>query len=88
MRLSDEEWSQVTSRAAEAGLALGAWIGEVVVEASAGHRVSALLPDLLRLHSDVLRIDDLSPAGELRGLVRRLEVAVDAVVAEIERGRQ
>ena len=88
VRFSDEEWSQVTGRAELANLAVGAWIGHIAVEVAAGHLASHGLPDLLRLHGDVLRMQSLAPRDELGALLRRLDAAVDAVVAEIERGQQ
>lgn len=88
MRFSDEEWERVTKRAAMAELAVGAWIGQVSVEAAEGRGSAAGLPDLLCLHTDVQRLQSVAAADELAALVRRLDVAVDAVVAEIERGRR
>lgn len=93
MRFSDEEWELVAGRAGDAGLAIGAWIGQIAVEGAAGHVGSVDLPDLIRLHADILRVEDLLGDDEsdrpvLRELIDRLDAAVDAVVAEIEGGRR
>ncbi len=94
VRFSDEEWGQITGRAGEADLAVGAWIGQVAVEAATGRVAPVGLPDLLRLHSDVLRVQSAAPAEHnvptlmLRDLVERLDEAIDAVVAEIERSQR
>ncbi len=89
MRFSDEEWGLVNDRAADAGLAIGAWIGQIAVDGATGHVGSVALPDLIRLHADVLRVEGLVLDDEpdrpvLRELVDRLDAAVDAVVSEIE----
>ena len=88
MRFSDEEWELVTARASDSGLAIGAWIGQLAVDGATGHVGSVDLPDLIRLHADVLRVESLQPdeldRSVLQDLIDRLDTAVDAVVAEIE----
>lgn len=93
VRFSDEEWDLVIGRAGDAGLAVGAWIGQIAVDGATGHVGSVRLPDLIRLHADVLRVEGLLCPDEpgrsvLDKLVERLDAAVDAVVVEIEGRRR
>jgi len=56
-----------------------------------GHVGSVGLPDLLRLHCDVVRLEQATLSADdaaIRGLMQRLDAAVDAVVAELDRGRR
>jgi hypothetical protein len=82
----------VRERATLAGLAVGAWIGQMAIEAAEGSaRSSVELPDLLRLHADVALVAHLSDSGEacseqVRHLLARLDAAIDLAVAELERG--
>ena len=84
----------VDERAALAGLAVGAWIGAAAVDvAGAGGLGTLGLPDLLRLHADVVSLERAAATGGVGhdavvALLGRLDVAVDAVVAEIERSRR
>jgi hypothetical protein len=92
VRFSDAELVLVQERAALAGLAVGAWIGQTVLDvAQRGDVVSLGLPDLLRLHADVVLVKRAASAGgvvgaEVGGLLARLDAVVDVVVAEFERG--
>jgi len=93
VRFSDVELALVAERAELAGLAVGAWIGATAVEAARAGGGSVGLPDLLRLHADVASVG--SAAGvvgvgrdQVVVLLARLDAAVDAVVAEIERSRR
>lgn len=94
VRFSDEELVLVRERATLAGLAVGAWIGQLVLGAAQdGPGPAAGLPDLLRLHVDVVLAERAAVAGgvghaEVAGLLARLDAAIDAVVAELERGRR
>ncbi|MDN5914211.1 MAG: hypothetical protein L0I76_03740 [Pseudonocardia sp.] len=94
MRFSAEEFDAVRTRARLAGLAVGAWVGQVAMDA-AGRRdsASAGLPDLLRLHADVVLTRQVAAASALEtarveALLRRLDAVIDAVTAEFERGRR
>jgi hypothetical protein len=77
-------------------LAVGAWIGQTVLDAAAGRGASAASPlDLLRLHADVVLLGQTAAAGDVaveehvRVLLVRLDAAVDVVVGElVERGRR
>ncbi|MDN5919518.1 MAG: hypothetical protein L0I76_31205 [Pseudonocardia sp.] len=94
VRFSTEELDAVRSRAALAGLAVGAWLGQTAMDAAAGRDgASAGLPDLLRLHSDVVRTQQSAAASgvemaRVEGLLVRLDAVIDAVTAEFERGRR
>ena len=74
------ELDVVRDRAALAGMALGAWIGQVAVDA-AGGRQQGQLRDLLRLHADVLALVGEGPDEARRALLVRLESAIDELVA-------
>jgi hypothetical protein len=94
VRFSDAELSAVRERAALAGLAVGAWIGQTVLEvARRGEAPPAELPDLLRLHADAVLVQqaatgDVGADEEVRRLLARLDAVIDVVVAEFERGRR
>lgn len=92
MRFSDAELDLVGDAAGLAGLAVGAWIGATSVEVARSGGLAVGLPDLLRLHADILMVDRAAAqAGmrtvELLALLPRLDAAVDAVVGEIGRAR-
>jgi hypothetical protein len=92
VRFSDAELVVVRERAGLAGLAVGAWIGQTAIEAAErGTSTSAGLPDLLRLHADVVLIAHLSGADvavseSVGHLLARLDAAIDLAVSAIERG--
>jgi hypothetical protein len=94
LRFSDAELVLVQERAALAGLAVGAWIGQTVLDvAQRGDVVSLRLPDLLRLHADVVLVERAASAGgvvdaQVGHLLARLDAVVDVVVAELDRGRR
>ncbi len=93
VRFSDAELVVVRERAALNGLAVGAWIGQTVSTSRAGRRPPLGLPDLVRLHADVVGLERAALAGgvaaaQVAHLLARLDVAVDAVVAEFERRRR
>ncbi|TQM11006.1 hypothetical protein FB558_3536 [Pseudonocardia kunmingensis] len=95
MRFSDAELVLVQERAALAGLAVGAWIGQTVLDvAQRGDVVVSLgLPDLLRLHADVVLVERAASAGgvvdaQVGRLLARLDAVVDVVVAELDRARR
>lgn len=92
VRFSDAELELVGQTAALAGFAVGAWIGGTALEVARSGGLAVGLPDLLRLHADVLvvqRAADRAAVGrvELLALVQRLEAAVDAMVADVGRKR-
>lgn len=84
----------VRERAALAGLAVGAWVGQTVLGvATCGSDVVVGLPDLLRLHADAVSVERAARAAGARHanvaqILVRLDAAVDAVVAELDRPRQ
>ncbi|MHA6632096.1 hypothetical protein ACU61A_42265 [Pseudonocardia sichuanensis] len=94
VRFSESELLVVRERAALAGLAVGAWIGQTVLEvARRGEAPPAELPDLLRLHADAVLVQqsgtgDVRADEEVRRLLARLDAVVDVVVAEFDRGRR
>lgn len=68
-------------RADLAGMAVGAWVGEVAVGAAEG----VGLVDLLRLHADVVAAGEAGvAAADVARLLKRLDEAVDVVVAAAE----
>lgn len=90
VRFSDAELDLVCETAALAGLAVGAWIGATAVEKARSGGLTVGLPDLLRLHADVLVLERAAArAGvgqaEVLELLERLDAAVDAVVGEVGR---
>jgi hypothetical protein len=91
VRFTEAEFVVVRERAAWAGLAVGAWIGATVVaDARCEGPVTVDLPDLLRLHADVVAVRERADGAgkdELAVLLCRLDVVIDAVVAEVERQR-
>ncbi|MGD9990526.1 hypothetical protein [Pseudonocardia sp.] len=93
MRFSESELRAVRERAALAGLAVGAWIGETVLNVARRGEVSVVeLPDLLRLHADVVQLQqaatgDVGTDQQIRRLLTRLDAVIDVVTAEFERGR-
>ncbi|TQM09819.1 hypothetical protein [Pseudonocardia kunmingensis] len=93
VRFSESELLVVRERAALAGLAVGAWIGETVLDVARRGEVSSVeLPDLLRLHADAVLVQqtatgDVRADEEVRRLLARLDAVVDVVVAQFERGR-
>lgn len=57
VRFTEEEFAAVRVRAELAGLAVGAWIGQTALDATTGSQHGVVgLPDLLRLHADVLLV--------------------------------
>lgn len=94
MRFSAEELDAVRARATLGGFAVGAWIGQAAMDATDGcDSVSAGLPDLLRLHADVVRTQQMAAASgvemaRIEGLLLRLDAVIDVVTAEFERGRR
>ena len=94
MRFSAEELDAVRARAALAGFAVGAWIGQAAVDTAGGRgSVAAGLPDLLRLHADVVRTQQMAAASgvemaRVEGLLLRLDAVIDVVTSEFERGRR
>lgn len=87
LRFSDAEFDVVRRRAALAGLAVGAWIGQTAIDAAErGENVRLDLPDLLRLHADVVLFEraasERADLGEqVLRLLARLDSVVDVVVA-------
>lgn len=94
MRFSDTELALARERAALAGLALGAWIGQTAIGVALHGSETVLgLPDLLRLHADVVAVERAARAtgagfDEVAELLGRLDAAVDAVVVELDRARR
>lgn len=94
VRFSDAELIVVRERAALAGLAMGAWVGQTVLGvATCGSAAAVGLPDLLRLHADAVSVERAARAAGTRHedvaeLLVRLDAAVDAVVAGLDRPRR
>lgn len=94
VRFSEAELVLVQERAALAGLAVGAWIGQTVLDVAQGGDVMSLgLPDPLRLRADVLLVERAASAdgvvdAEVGRLLAQLDAVLDAVVAEFERDRR
>lgn len=94
VRFSDAELVVVRERAALAGLAVGAWVGQTVLGvATWGSEPVVGLPDLLRLHADAVSVERAARAGgarhaDVEEILVRLDAAVDAVVAELDRPRR
>lgn len=94
MRFSADELDAVRARATLAGFAVGAWIGQAAMDATGGRdAASAGLPDLLRLHADVVRAQQMAAASgvemaRVEGLLFRLDAVIDVVTSEFERGRR
>ncbi|MHA6783977.1 hypothetical protein ACVGOW_23730 [Pseudonocardia saturnea] len=94
VRFSEAELVLVRDRAAGAGLAVGAWIGETVLGVAArGAENPVGLLDLVRLHADVVAIERATRAtctrpGDVAEMLVRLDVAIDAVVAASDRARR
>ncbi|QJY47775.1 hypothetical protein [Pseudonocardia broussonetiae] len=87
VRFSDAELAVVRERAAAAGLAVGAWIGETVLDtAEPGSGSVWALPDLLRLHADVVAVQRAGAVGDgrLEALLVRLEAVVEVAAVEFE----
>lgn len=97
VRFTEEEFAAVRARAELAGLAVGAWIGQTALDAAGDSQRSAVgLPDLLRLHADVLLVAQRLGDGQLEDagadvdhaggrewvaeLLERLDGVIDAVV--------
>jgi hypothetical protein len=90
VRFSDAELVVVRERAASAGLAVGAWIGQTVLDdARPGSGSVWALPDLLRLHADVVAVERASVVdrGRLDEMLVRLEAVVEVAAAEFEAHR-
>ncbi|QJY49027.1 hypothetical protein [Pseudonocardia broussonetiae] len=90
VRFSDAELAVVRERAASAGLAVGAWIGQTVLDtAEQGSGSVWALPDLLRLHADVVAVQRAGAVedGRLDALLVRLEAVVEVAAAEFEARR-
>ncbi|MBW0119159.1 hypothetical protein [Pseudonocardia abyssalis] len=94
VRFSDAELVLVRDRAAVAGLAVGAWIGESVLGvATRGADNSVGLLDLVRLHADVVAIERAARSSctrpeDVAEMLVRLDAAIDAVVAASDRSRR
>ncbi|WP_219420597.1 hypothetical protein [Pseudonocardia nigra] len=95
VRFSHAEYALVSQRAALAGLAVGAWIGEIAVDAATDGDGGAIgLPDLLRLHADVLMVErvafatDVAGAPGVAGLLARLDAVIDVLVAQARRSTE
>jgi hypothetical protein len=94
VRFSDAELVLAQERAALAGLAVGAWIGQTAIGVALhGSETVHGLPDLLRLHADVVAVERAARAtgaecDEVAELLGRLDAAVDAVVVELDRARR
>ncbi|MBW0108395.1 hypothetical protein I4I84_06545 [Pseudonocardia sp. KRD-182] len=92
--MSDAELVVVRERAALAGLAVGAWVGQTVLAVAMGGSDAVVgLPDLLRLHADAVSVERAARAGGARPedvmeMLVRLDAAVDAVVAELGRAHR
>jgi hypothetical protein len=90
VRFSDAELAMVQERAESAGLAVGAWIGQTVLDdAGRGSGSVRVLPDLLRLHADLVAVARSSSVdhGRLDELLIRLESVVQTAAAEFEARR-
>ena len=90
VRFSDDEMEAVRARAALAGSAVGAWIGHAAVLAASGGMAPPVgLPDLLRLHADVVLLQRVGETTDERvaEMLARLDAVIDVVVAEMGRGR-
>lgn len=81
VRFSDAEFDAVGAAAANGGVATGAWIGDVAVRAAGVGRPGEL-GSLLRLHADVVQFA-AHGGGDVGELLRRLDAAVEAVVASL-----
>ncbi len=87
VRFSDAEIDVVRERAALAGMAVGAWIGHLALAGAHGAERQGVvgLPELLRLHADVVLVgravggDD--HGEQVAGLLARLDAAIDVVVS-------
>ena len=87
VRFSDAELTLVGERADLAGLAVGAWIGATVLDVARAGGPSVTLPDLLRLHADVLTVERATTrVGVGRGEVLALLVRLDTVVDQLMHG--
>jgi len=93
VRFSSAELGLVRDCAALADLAVGAWVGQVAIDAAEGGTGASIgLPDLLRLHADVALAGQMAGSAGVEAaervacLLARLDVAIDLVVAELERG--
>lgn len=87
VRFSEAELEVIRERAALAGLAVGAWIGETVLGvATRGADATVGLLDLLRLHADVVAVAGVAGTrhADVAKLLVRLDTAIDAVVAAVE----
>jgi hypothetical protein len=90
VRFSDAELAVVRERAVSAGLAVGAWIGQTVLDdAGRGSGSVWVLPELLRLHADVVAVarSGIVDHGRLDELLVRLEVVVQTAAGEFEARR-
>lgn len=94
VRFSDSELEAIRARAALAELAVAAWIGQVAAAVASGELDGpAGLPDLLRLHADVVVLERVVAATDAQvgdrvvAMLVRLDDAIDAVVAEMGRVR-
>lgn len=91
LRFSEEEYALARARAELTGMAVGAWMGEAVLDAARGGHRAAGLPDLLRLHADVTLAAGLLDGGERADaaaeLLGRLDHAVDSAVLAAGAGR-
>lgn len=91
VRFSDAELLLVRQRAALAGLAVGAWVGQTVLGVATGDSDAVVeLPDLLRLHADAVSVERAARAAgagnaDVVRMLVRLDAAIDAVVGELDR---
>ena len=95
VRMSDAELEVLRARAAMTGLAVGAWVGQMAVLAAGDEiAVSVGLPDLLRLHADVVSVEraaavaGVATGGRVAEMLDRLDAVIDVVVAEMGRVRR
>ncbi|MGE0840414.1 MAG: hypothetical protein AB7M36_11125 [Pseudonocardia sp.] len=87
VRFSEAELVLIRERAAVAGLAVGAWIGETVLGvALRGADDPIGLLDLVRLHADVVAVAGVAGIRheDVAKMLVRLDAAIDAVVAASE----
>lgn len=91
VRFSEAELVLVRERAAVAGLAVGAWIGETVLGvATRGADDPIGLLDLVRLHADVVAVAGAVGIRheDVAKMLVRLDAAIDAVVAATDAARR
>jgi hypothetical protein len=94
VRFSDTELETIRARAALAELAVAAWIGPAAAALASGELAGpAGLPDLLRLHADVVLLERVGAAADAQvgdrvaAMLVRLDNTIDAAIAEMGRVR-